>query len=243
MINDETQDQDLQEEQKALPADAKALLDEVHMTVPEPPLGDEWVAEAVKAVEASITKLIDEFRAQPFIHRVEHSLHARLMHLLSEWEHLRGWYPIDDSGFKTQLIHKEWPETRPRKKKPELIVDRRRGSFDVVVLAPSQLEKATLEQFTVGRIDAPIVIELGLDYWNDHLRDDRDKLTNSRVHHPYLVHLSRMPSGNQEETEVIIAGIEAPTQIAYVHHDLEQKKMYFRYLGSPEITQIEHSRR
>ena len=133
--------QDLQEEQKAMPADAKALLDKVHTTVPAPPPGDEWVAEAVNAVEASITTLIDEFLAQPFIHRVEHSLHVRLMQLLSEWEHLRGWYPIDDSGFKTQLIHKEWPETRPRKKKSELIVDRRRGSFDVVVLAPSQLEK------------------------------------------------------------------------------------------------------
>ena len=34
----------------------------------------------------------------------------------------------------------------------------------MVVLAPSQLEKATLEQFTVGRIDAPIVIELGLGF-------------------------------------------------------------------------------
>jgi hypothetical protein len=244
MINDETQDQDLQEEQKAMPADAKALLDKVHTNVPAPPPGDEWVTEAVKAVEASITKLIDEFREQPFIHRVEHSLHARLMQLLSEWEHLRGWYPIDNSGFKTQLIHKEWPETRPRKKEePELIVDRRRGSFDVVILAPSQLEKATLEQFTVGRIDAPIVIELGLGYWNDNLRGDRDKLTNSQVQHPYLVHLSRMPSGYQEETEVIIAGIEAPSQIAYVHHDLEQKKVYVRYLGSPEIAQIEHSRR
>ena len=67
MINDETQDQDLQEEQKAMPADAKALLGKVHTAVPPPPPGDEWVAEAVKAVEASITKLIDEFRAQPFI--------------------------------------------------------------------------------------------------------------------------------------------------------------------------------
>jgi hypothetical protein len=243
MINDETQDQDLQEEQKAMSTDAKALLGKVHMTVPAPLPGDEWVAEAVKAVEASITKLIDEFRAQPFIHRVEHSLHTRLMQLLSEWEHLRGLYPIGDSGFKTQLIHKEWPETRPRKKKPELIVDRRRGSFDVVVLAPSQLEKATLEEFTVGRIDAPIVIELGLGYWNEHLCGDWEKLKNSGVHHPYLVHLSRMPSGYQEETELIVAGIEAPIQIAYVHHDLEQKRVYFRYLGSPEITQLEHSRR
>jgi hypothetical protein len=52
-----------------------------------------------------------------------------------------------------------------------------------------------------------------------------------------------MPSGYQEETEVTIAGIEAPIQIAYVHHDLEQKEVSVRYLGSPEITQVEHSRR
>ena len=49
-----------------------------------------------------------------------------------------------------------------------------------------------------------------------------------------------MPSGYQEETEITIAGIEAPIQIAYVHHDLEQKKVYFSYLGSPD-TQIEDS--
>ena len=113
------------------------------------------------AIEASITKLIDEFRVHPFIHRVEHSLHIRLVQLLSEWEHLRGWYPIGDSGFKTQLIHKEWPEARPRKE-PDLTADRRRGSFDLVILAPSQLQRTALEQFRVGRIDAPIVIELGL---------------------------------------------------------------------------------
>ena len=108
-----------------------------------------------------VTKLIDEFRVHPFIHRVEHSLHIRLVQLLSEWEHLRGWYPIGDSGFKTQLIHKEWPEARPRKE-PDLTADRRRGSFDLVILAPSQLQRTALEQFRVGRIDAPIVIELGL---------------------------------------------------------------------------------
>ena len=72
------------------------------------------------------------------------------------------------SSFKTQLIHKEWPEARPRKK-PDLTADRRRGSFDLVVLAPSQLRRTALEQFRVGRIDAPIVIELGLNYGRQHL--------------------------------------------------------------------------
>ena len=95
---------------------------------------------------------LDEFRAQPFIHRAEHSLHVRLVQLLGEWEHLQGWHPIGDSGFKTQLIHKVWPETMPRKKKAEPLADRRRGSFDLVVPAPSQLRAATLAQFTGGRI-------------------------------------------------------------------------------------------
>jgi hypothetical protein len=49
MIHDETQDQDLQEQQ-ALPVDAERLLDKVGTIVPAPPPGDQWVAEAVKAV-------------------------------------------------------------------------------------------------------------------------------------------------------------------------------------------------
>jgi hypothetical protein len=244
MVPDETPVQGgLREEQQALPEDAKPLFGKDRETVPVPPAGDEWVAEAVGAVEASIAKLIDEFRVQPFIHRVEHSLHARLVQRLSEWEVLRGWYPIGSSGFRTQLIHKEWPETTPGKKKPELIVDRRRGSFDVVVLAPSQLGKATLEQSTFGRIDAPIVIELGLGYGEEHLRHDLAKLTNSQVRHPYLVHLSRMPSGYRNATEAFIAGIEAPPQIAYVRHDLKRGEVYSRHLVSPGITKAERSLR
>jgi hypothetical protein len=105
-----------------------------------------------------------------------------------------------------QLIHKEWPEARPRKK-PDLIADRRRGSFDLVVLAPCQLQRTVLEQFIVGCIDAPIVIELGLNYGKQHLTGDRQKLANSMVQHPYFVHLSRMPSSRQGATEDVIAGI------------------------------------
>ena len=92
--------------------------------------------------------------------------------------------------------------------------------------------QATLEQFTVGRIDAPIVIELGLGYGEEHLRHDLAKLTNSKVRHPYLVHLSRMPSEYRETTEAFIGGIKAPPQIAYMHHDLERGEVYSRHLGS-----------
>jgi hypothetical protein len=93
MIHDGTQDQDQYGEQEGLPADAGALPGKAGEIVPAPPLGDGWVAEAVMAVEASITKLIDEFRVQPFIHRVEHSLHIRLVQLLGEWERAAGLVP------------------------------------------------------------------------------------------------------------------------------------------------------
>lgn len=162
-------------------------------------------------------------------------IHADLLTRQPDRRYLRGWYPIGGSGFKTQLIHKEWPEARPRKK-PDLIADRRRGSFDLVVLAPSQLQRTALEQFIVGRINAPIVIELGLNYGKHHLTGDRHKLANSEVQHPYLVHLSRMPSSRQGATEDIIAGIRERPKIAYFHHDLEVKEVSYRYLGSPDIT-------
>jgi hypothetical protein len=239
----EAQDQNLQEELGAVPVGAEVRPGEARKKVKAPPSGDEWVAGAVQAAEASVTKLLDEFRVQPFIHRVEHSVHVRLVQLLSEWEHLRGLYPIGGSGFRTQLIHKEWPEARPRKKEGEPLADGRRGSFDLVVLAPSQLQEATLEQFKAGRLDAPIVIELGLGYGPVHLQGDLDKLMNSAVQHRYLVHLSRTPSGHQGRTERIIADINAPTRIAYMRHDLERKKVRFRYLGSPHITEAEYSLR
>jgi hypothetical protein len=109
-----------------------------------------------------------------------------------------------------------------------------------VVLAPRQLQRTALEQFRVGRIDAPIVIELGLNYGKQHLVDDRQKLANSVVQHPYLVHLSRMPSSRQSATEDVIAEISERPKIAYVHHDLEAKEVSYRHLGSLDITKEKH---
>jgi hypothetical protein len=109
-----------------------------------------------------------------------------------------------------------------------------------VVLAPSQLHRTSLEQFRAGRIDAPIVIELGLNYGSRHLAADRQKLANSAVQHPYLVHLSRMPSSRQGATEEVIAGISERPKIAYVHHDLVVKEVSCRYLGSADITNGKH---
>ena len=169
------------------------------MTVPAPPPGDEWVGEAVKAVEASITKLMDEFRAQPFIHRVEHSLHVRLMQLLSEWEHLRGL--VSDRRQRFQDAADPQRVARDQAAEEEARADRRQaqGFLRRGCSRSQPARKSNPRAVHRWYIDAPIVIELGLGYWTDHLSGDREKLTNSRVQHQYLVHLSRMPSGYRRD--------------------------------------------
>jgi hypothetical protein len=68
---------------------------------------------------------------------VEHSLHVRLIQLLSERDELQGWHPLEEGGFKSQLIHKEWPETYSEKLKDG--TSKRRGSFDIAIVTPGQL--------------------------------------------------------------------------------------------------------
>jgi len=208
--------------------------------IPSPAAGDGWVAEAVEAVEASITRLLNEFVTDPFIHRVEHSLHVRLVQLFGEWEHLRGLYPIGASGFRTQLIHKEWPEARPRRRKGTEDT-RRRGNIDLAVLAPAQLAQASLDQFIDGRISAPIVIELGLNYTDKHLNQDLDKLENSQVSHAYLVHLSRVQSAHHGAAETAIGHATTRTQhtgikLAYARRDLVRGRVFVKHLNDMAIT-------
>jgi hypothetical protein len=127
------------------------------MDVPEP-----WFTEARKAVERSIDALLDEFAAFPFAHRVEHCLHTRLVELCRDQLVIGGLHELENTSEKqwTQLVHKEWPETTARPEK-----NRRRGNFDVVVLNPNVVRACpSLVDFLEGRLEAPIVVELGLDY-------------------------------------------------------------------------------
>ena len=112
VVHGGTRDLDLCNEQEGRPAGAGALPGNAGQFVPAPAQGDGWVAEAVAGVEASITKLIDEFRVQPFIYRAGRSLRIRVVPLPGEREHLGGWYPVGGSGFNTRLIDEEWPEAR-----------------------------------------------------------------------------------------------------------------------------------
>jgi hypothetical protein len=182
------------------------------------PINDAWVSEAVSLVEDAIDSLVDAFVSAPYLHRVEHSFHAELISELRKHDKLRACVEIGASGFTTQLIHKEWPETVARVDRGKTV--ERRGLFDIVVLAPAQFEKATLEQFLQGRIEPPVVIEIGLDYGFKHMDRDIDKLLTSKVPCPYLIHLSRIgPRVEAVENRINDIATFAPSlQVAYVHH-------------------------
>jgi hypothetical protein len=119
---------------------------------------------------------------------------------------------VDVAGYSTQPVHKEWPETTAREGK-----DGRRGNFDLAILSAKQLESATVNDFRSGRIAAPIVIEMGLDYDFAHLQQDHDKLLNSAVRAGYLVDFVRNRPPD-ERTEQLILNPSKPLKTAYGHH-------------------------
>jgi hypothetical protein len=169
-----------------------------------------WMASAVPAVEAAINELIKEFVEEPFLHRVEHSLHIRLYELIAQHPSFQGRFQIGKSQHSTQLVHKEWPETVPRKDKNG------RGNFDLAILSRNQLATAELWQFDGGHIEAAIVIEVGLNYDYKHLYGDHEKLLSSSVKAGYLVDLRRR---GQPDTasERLVCDPTPPIRAAYAH--------------------------
>ena len=75
---------------------------------------------------------------------------------------------------------------------------------------------ASADQLIFGRIAAPIVIEVGLDYGHPHLAQDAEKLLNSGVPVGFLLHLSRMTDKDQVETEQLICAASSGIRTAYV---------------------------
>jgi hypothetical protein len=136
-------------------------------------------------LETAIDSLVDNFTREPYIHRCEHSIHCELYSMLTVHRALQGLHRLrGDAGRSTNLIHKEWPETKPRPEKR-----RRRGNFDLAILDPEDIPEHTVEDFTAGRIRPAFVVEMGLNYGLDHLKDDDRKLKNSGCCCGYLVHL------------------------------------------------------
>lgn len=210
-------------------------------TIPLPPTDDPWLRGMVPHVEAAIDALVDSYARQPFLHRVEHSLHMQLFALLSAIPGLGETYPLGETGFKSGLVHKEWPETTPRASKSRNSRPARRGNFDLVVLAPAQLAAVkTIDQFTRGVIQAPIVIELGLGYGDSHLSGDIEKLQSSEVPYAYLVHFSHVPSRTHDLTEEQVETVQPPLQIAYVRHDIEADEVRIKRRMDSKIGRPRH---
>lgn len=202
--------------------------------IPAPAIDNLWMRNAKAAVEQAITNLVDEFTRHPYLHRVEQSLHTRLHQLLKDQPEFAGDATIGATGWQTQLVHKEWPETVAE-------VGHARGRFDLAILAPQQLKRATLEHFRQGRIDAPIVIEIGLNYGFEHLQQDHVKLLQSRVRLPYLVHLSRVRITDEQKTRDMILHPHAPIQTAYVHHAAKGTAFGVKHLADSEIRQLDRA--
>jgi hypothetical protein len=162
------------------------------------PASDPWVTAAAPLVEECIDELVQEFFAHPYLHRVEHSIHAHLIDLIRRRPHFLGLFPIGETREETQLIHKEWPETSTREGKPG------RGNFDIAILSPRLLKRCTrIPSFAEGWLPAPIVIEMGLNYSLRHYEQDRSKLINSKVYRGYLIHLLRGYPEDTRETDSI----------------------------------------
>lgn len=194
-------------------AELDDTLDEIlRLTAPTAyfPEKDPWVSKARSLVEQAIDHLLQEFLEVPYLHRVEHSIHARLITLLTSSTELSERYPLGGTGAVTQLVHKEWPETTAR-------AGNRRGNFDLAILSPSLVQGCiSLDVFRQGRLPAPFVIEIGLDYDARHLAGDAAKLMNSRPKYGYLMHLVR-ETPRDRRVEQIIEHLEerAGIQTAY----------------------------
>jgi hypothetical protein len=181
-------------------------------------------------VETAIDQMVREFLEFPYLHRVEHSLHTRLAAFLSARSLLSSFVPVGDGLTVTQLVHKEWPETRPR-------MDRgnRRGNFDLAVLSPVQLRRCpNLLHFRQGRVAAPIVIEIGLDYDYQHLAGDHAKLLNSDVPHGYLIHLVR-EAPRDPRAEQLILGLQGKIRAAYAV--VAGRQRFVKFLNDTQITE------
>jgi hypothetical protein len=157
-----------------------------------------------KILETAIDSLIDNFVKEPYMHRCEHSIHCELYNMLSVHRALQGMYPIKDTEHKTTLIHKEWPETKPRPEK-----NGKRGNFDLVILDPKTILdpeniRNCKRDFIHGRIPPAFVVEMGLNYGLEHLTNDCYKLTNSECKNGYLIHLSQPHIGKSIKKEGIM---------------------------------------
>lgn len=188
-----------------------------------------WIDENISYVEQAINNLLDHFVKVPYFHRVEQSLHCELFRHLLQHEKLNQILHFDN--FQTGIIHKEWPETIPRKYEDK----NTRGNFDFALLAPPSIEekKAAIDEFCKGLIHPSIVIEIGLNYGLKHLQNDYQKLINSNVNCGYLIHLARKDAGQKGVRKFVeeIISKEKTSNIKIVYAHVANNSVCYRRIG------------
>ena len=194
---------------------------------------DGWIKEAVPESEKIINNFLKKFIDFPYLHRVEHSIHCDLYNFFVSDDLFNDIVELTDRT-KIQILHKEWPEYIPRENK-----NNRRGNFDMAILAPESIKNKSINDFIYGRIEAPIVVEMGLNYKIDHFTEDFKKLKNSNVYRGYLLHLVRKEVVNDNSIEPLLLKIEEQyknIKVGYVRHTA--KGVRFKLIGDKEISKI-----
>ena len=189
------------------------------------PETDSWLAGAAASVEKAIDAVVEEFIKHPYLHRVEHSFHVRVIEQLKQEPALNQRAVI--AGEEIELIHKEWPEA--------LGADgQRRGNFDIAILSPAQcaaLPAPALSDYAEGLLPAPVVIEIGLNYGESHLENDIEKLIRSKPKHGYLLHLLRESACDERKLAELVANAAAAGyKTAYAQ--VTGSTASFKYLGA-----------
>jgi hypothetical protein len=208
----------------------------------QPSSGDnKWIKNAKEITECCIDALVKEFVKDPYMHRVEHSMHTRLYEILHSRPPFDQTFPLLGEML-SQHIHKEWPESEPRPGKKG-----RRGNFDMAILYPGQICACKPEYFSKGLLKPAVAIEIGLNYGLDHLLGDDEKLRNSKIEHGYLVHLVRLSDRVKDQVVkdrvdragIVIHGLKSktpPNKIAFAL--VRGKKKYIKLLNDPEIREL-----
>lgn len=191
---------------------------------------DLWLKKAIPVVDLTINKFVKLFSENPYLHRCESSIHCELYNMLIRNEILNKLGTIDD--YKIRLIHKEWPEYYALDGKSG------RGETDIAILSPTNLDKYNISDYKNGRIEAPIAIELCLNYKYNHFKGDVKKLINSSVYKGYIIHLVREidVTDNFEFLENAILSVETnqpKIKIAYARIGFDG--IFTKFIGQKEI--------
>ena len=177
---------------------------ERHVPIADP--DKDWSDDKQGHVESQLDRCVLDFMKQPYLHRVEHSLHVEICRRLIENEAFLGQF-VRFENRSASIVQKEWPETLARPEKAD-----RRGSFDIAILAPTG--EITRGHFIGGYIRPAFAIEVCLNYGKNHLIGDFDKLRNSRIRCGYLAHFARPEGEPQDDVEAYIGQVEEQRQQA-----------------------------